>query len=40
MIVLEQIPRMGANKNNAPMTGPMTADTNAARWATGRMRGT
>ena len=40
MIVLEQMPRIGANRNNAPITGPMTADTNAARWAMGRMRAT
>ena len=37
MIVLEQMPWIGANKNSAPMIGPMTADTNAARCATDRV---
>ena len=36
-IVLEQRPRIGANRNKAPSTGPMTAETKAARCATGRM---
>jgi hypothetical protein len=33
--VVVQPPWIGANRNSAPISGPMSAEMNAARWAIG-----